>query len=78
MYTDTLVDMASSKYLVAEDSGLPKWQIALAVGGAAVVCVGVYYKFFKNSKAKSGKKSSKSTASKNGKAAYIPEADVSK
>uniref|UniRef100_A0A2P2I3H9 Import receptor subunit TOM70-like n=1 Tax=Hirondellea gigas TaxID=1518452 RepID=A0A2P2I3H9_9CRUS len=39
--------MASSKYLIADDAGIPKWKIALVIGGAAVVGAGIYYTLFR-------------------------------
>ncbi|CAL4201712.1 unnamed protein product, partial [Meganyctiphanes norvegica] len=37
-----LVNMALSKY-ASDETGLPKWQIALAVGGTLVAGAGIYY-----------------------------------
>ncbi|KAF2359334.1 Tetratricopeptide-like helical domain [Trinorchestia longiramus] len=36
--------MASSKYLISDDTGIPKWKVALAIGGAAALCAALYYK----------------------------------
>ena len=44
--------------MTAEDSSIPKWKIALAVGGTVVLGAGVYYKFFKVNKSADSKKNS--------------------
>ena len=40
--------MASSKFMLMEETAIPKWKIALAVGGAVALSAGIYYKFYYN------------------------------
>lgn len=39
--------MATSQFMLMEESTVPKWKIALAVGGAIAVGAGIYYKFYR-------------------------------
>lgn len=58
-----LVNMALSKY-TSNETGIPKWQIALAIGGTVAATAGIYYFLFRDSSKKGSQTKTQSKKSR--------------